>query len=141
MPVTRLLRIPRFTVRRLMVTVAAIAVVLAVCLYPIAGLRFSHTLRDGSYVNFYNQYRLWPASRVTHCLETTSPFGKDRKTYPFAVNAGIRFVEVRWNSDQSIIWFVEQTPQGPLGGVLCSLDRNTGRFVRYGGEHPEVVAE
>jgi hypothetical protein len=116
-------------IRRFITAVALVVLGWTALSYPLDGLRWAHGLRDGSNICFYHQYRFLPGAHVTPCLEVISAEGKS-KSYPIARNTyfGLR-VNFRTNTDQSMVWFVEDFPGIKKQRVLCQLNRISGEFV------------
>jgi hypothetical protein len=106
--------------------------------WPWVGGMSANILRDGSYVIFYHQFRIWPGREVTPCLELRSPAGKTLRNYTITDNISyLSIPEVRTSRDQTEIWLVEGNAlQKRPDHVLCSLNRETGRFVGPSGTHP-----
>ena len=135
-------RVGHRLITRGLMAALAIALGLAIMNYPLDGLRLAYLLRDGSYVAFYHQYRIWPGEHVTPCLELITRNGRSR-SYPIARNARYQgFPDVRTNAEQSVVWFVD-APSARIrhGGMWCSINRTTGEFVGAGGPYPTGVSE
>ncbi len=131
----------RQTVRWLGVA-TSLACGLALLSYPLDGMRFGYGLRDGSGVNFYHQYRIWPGEHVTPSLELITPSGRSR-SYPIARNTVYEEApDIRTDAEQTIIWFID-SPGARVrhGGVWCSINRGTGDFFGAGGPYPAGVSE
>ena len=62
---------------RWLLAAGALALGLAVAHFPLDGLRWANQLKDGNYLCYYHQYRLWPGNQVTPCVETITATGKD----------------------------------------------------------------
>ena len=132
---------------RWLLAAGALALGLAVAHFPLDGLRWANQLKDGNYLCYYHQYRLWPGNQVTPCVETITATGKDDSwkshSYPICKDILLRGQpEWRTNADQSIVWMID-SPNSWVkhGGVWCSLNRVTGEFVGWGGKHPLGVTE
>lgn len=110
--------------------------------WPWVGLKLANVLSDGTYVIFYNQFRFWPGREVTPCLELRSPAGKTLRIYTIADNISyLAIPEVRTSRDQTEIWLVEGNPlRDRPAHVICSLNRETGRFVALSGPHPPGIS-
>jgi hypothetical protein len=137
-------RVQHRLIARRLTAALALVIGLTVLHYPVDGLRLAQQLKDGNYVAFYQQYRIWPGERFTPCLEMISPSGKAR-SYPIARNTKYNAIpEVRTNVDQTVIWFVDNPGLSKAyryGGVWCSLNRVTGEFVGAEGPYPAGVSE
>ena len=125
-------------IRPAIAAVAWIVVGVGLAIWPWDGLRQAWRLRDGSFVMFYHQFRVWPGREVTPCLELASPAGKTLRTYAIADNIShLSIPDLRMNRDQTEIWLVEgNAGQKRPDRVFCSLNRETGLFVGLGGTHP-----
>jgi hypothetical protein len=116
---------------------------LAILDYPLDGLRAAWLLRDGTGVNFYHQYRIWPGAQITPCLELVTPTGTSR-SYPIARNTSFYpgRPALRTDAEQTIVWIIDHPQAAVLhGGVWCSIDRTTGDFIGAGGPYPAGVSQ
>jgi hypothetical protein len=135
-------RAQRRRLARWMVEAFAVAIGLTILNYPIAGKKWARSMRDGSTVAFYHQYRIWPGEHVTPCLMLISPDGQAR-SYPISRNVRYHALpEMRVDASQTTIWFID-APRATYhyghGLVWCSLNRITGEFVGAGGPYPAGV--
>jgi hypothetical protein len=132
----------RRTIRSAIVAIAWIVVGVGLANWPWDGMRLAWRLKDGSYVMFYHQFRVWPGREVTPCLELASPTGKTLRIYAIADKIShLSSPDLRMNGDQTEIWLVEgNAKQKRPDHVFCSLNRQTGRFVRLGGTHPPGIS-
>jgi hypothetical protein len=128
-------------IMRRLLAVGSLALGLMLAHYPMDGLRSANQLKDGNFLCYYYQYRLWPGDHVTPCLETMTATGKSR-SYPIARNTFfLGRPDIRTNADQSVVWLIDEPGARNSYGVWCSLNRVTGEFVGHGGKHPECVSE
>ena len=121
----------RQTVRWLGVAIS-LACGLALLDYPLDGMRWACSLRDGSAVAFYHQYRIWPGEHVTPCLELETLTGRSR-SYPIARNTRYQELpDIRTDAEQTIVWFIDapRTSQARRGVVL---DQSHDRRLRRRG--------
>ena len=126
--------------RRLIASIALVAVSAGIAVLPVDGLRFAQRLRNGTQVSYLYQYSLWPGRHTEFCLEVIDSHGRHRHL----IGRNDRYFAPRFftNADQSVVWLVDESyPDHRGDGVLCSLNLVTGHFVAPSGPHPAVVTE
>lgn len=117
-----------------LLTVSCLALFIASIMHP-RWWPVRWQLPDGTLVRFYKLEHSPPGRDEIKCLEVTPP-GGPATIHRFAVwHAGYTFVELRANSDNSLIWLVDRE----AGRVGCSLDLRTGRFLDEADHQPLEV--
>jgi hypothetical protein len=133
----------RLPIRRSLAATALFGFGLAVILRPLPldGMRQGHQLNSGTWVAYYHQFRLWPGKHITPCLDLIDRDGKGQ-IHPINVGTYIPNVDIRTNSDRTMVWVVEiPRPMARSRGVLCSLNLITGEFISTPGPFPAGISE